>query len=162
MALTPKKISFAEAKKAGKSNKDAALAAGYSVKTAGPAGSRLAKDDDVVRLLKKKPASDVGYAPDGVKTPDAPKNWPFGIEQPAEPEPPKKLTAREFLSQVVNDLEMDEKLRLDAAKKLIEFEESKPGAAGKKEQRQKDAEKVAGRFSAGAPPRLVAACGRKV
>ena len=48
MALTGKKRLFAEALLAGKSNKEAALAAGYSPASASAAGSRLAKDKDVL------------------------------------------------------------------------------------------------------------------
>lgn len=68
----------------------------------------------------------------------------------------------EFMAAVMMDVTADAKLRLDAAKALAPFKHQKLGEGGKKEQRQKDAEKVAGRFSAGAPPRLVAAGGRKV
>lgn len=53
MALTAKKMQFAKALIAGKSNKDAALAAGYGVATASAAGSRLAKDPDVKEHLNK-------------------------------------------------------------------------------------------------------------
>lgn len=170
MALTAKKKAFADAVLAGKSHKAAAVAAGYSAKTASPAGSRLAKDPDVAAYLGKKKAPKARKAghtqADGTKASGAPKNWPFGV-QPAEPAQqadaqPKKLTAREYLSDVVNDAGADEKLRLDAAKKLIEFEEAKPAPVGKKEGQKKDAEKVASRFAPSAPPRLVAAGGRKV
>jgi phage terminase small subunit len=68
----------------------------------------------------------------------------------------------QFLIDVMNDVSADAKLRVDAAKALMPFKHQKLGEGGKKEQKQKDAEKVAGRFSAAAPPRLVAAGGRKV
>jgi phage terminase small subunit len=67
-----------------------------------------------------------------------------------------------FLAAVMNDIETDVKVRTDAAKALMPYKHARIGEGGKKEQRQKDAEKVAGRFSAGAPPKLVAAGGRKV
>ena len=54
MALTGKKRLFAEALLAGKSNKMAALAAGYSAASASAAGSRLAKDKDVLGHLQRK------------------------------------------------------------------------------------------------------------
>lgn len=165
MALTAKKKAFGDAVLAGKSNKAAAVVAGYSAKTASPAGSRLAKDPDVVAYLGKKKAPKArktGHTQaDGTKAPDAPPGWPFGVKV-EEPVTQKKMTAREYLSDVVNDVAADEKLRLDAAKKLIEFEEAKPAAVGKKEARQKDAEKTAGRFSAGAPPKLAAVGGKRV
>lgn len=53
MALTQKKLGFAKALIAGKSNKDAAIAAGYSKATAAQAGSRLAKDADVKKHIAK-------------------------------------------------------------------------------------------------------------
>ena len=56
MALTGKKRLFAEALLAGKSNKLAALAAGYSAASASAAGSRLAKDKDVLAHLARKAA----------------------------------------------------------------------------------------------------------
>ena len=67
-----------------------------------------------------------------------------------------------FLVSVMNDAGADAKLRVDAAKALMPYKHARLGEGGKKEQRQKEAEKVAGRFSAGVPPRLVAAGGRKV
>ena len=110
--------------------------------------------------------------PGGKKSADAPASWPFGTEQAADQPPskpvesapampPKQLTAREYLSQVVNDAGQDEKLRLDAAKKLIEFEEAKPAPVGKKEARQDAAKKVS-RFAPVTPPRLAVAGGRRV
>ncbi len=53
MALTSKKRAFIVAVREGASNKDAAIAAGCSPKTASSAGSRLAKDPDVIRELHK-------------------------------------------------------------------------------------------------------------
>lgn len=67
-----------------------------------------------------------------------------------------------FLRSIMNDEGSDSKLRVDAAKALLPFVHQKLGEGGKKEQRQKDAESVAGRFSSAAPPKLVAAGGRKV
>lgn len=169
MALTAKKRAFADAVLAGKSHKEAACAAGYSAKTASPAGSRLAKDPDVAAYLVKhrgKKARKTGHTlPNGQKAADAPKNWPFGAQPPAPPPPPelpKVLTAREYLSQVMNNVEVDEKLRIDAAKKLIDFEEAKPAPVGKKAAQDAEAKKRAGRFSPGAPPKLAAVGGRKV
>jgi len=46
MALTGKKQKFAEAKAKGLSNKDAAIAAGYSASSAAAQGSRLTKDPE--------------------------------------------------------------------------------------------------------------------
>src|SRR5690606_12974202 len=51
MALTPKKRRFIDAIRGGASNRDAAIAAGCPEKSASAAGSRLAKDPDVVNEL---------------------------------------------------------------------------------------------------------------
>ncbi|WP_083233123.1 terminase small subunit [Pseudomonas graminis] len=51
MALTPKKRAFADALRGGASNKEAAIAAGYSASSASAAGSRLAKDPHVLAEL---------------------------------------------------------------------------------------------------------------
>ena len=109
--------------------------------------------------------------PNGQKAPDAPAGWPFGTVPPAAPaaapatpaaESAKRLTAREYLSALVNDAGADEKLRLDAAKRLIEFEEPKPAPMGKKEARAEAAKKVGSKFAATAPPKLVVANGSRV
>ena len=52
--------------------------------------------------------------------------------------------------------------RVDAAKALMPYIHARKGEAGKKEQRNEAAKGVAGRFSTAAPPRLVAAGGKKV
>jgi phage terminase small subunit len=67
-----------------------------------------------------------------------------------------------FLAAVMNDAGTDVKVRTDAAKALMPYKHQKLGEGGKKEQRQADAQKVAGRFSAAAPPKLIAAGGKKV
>jgi phage terminase small subunit len=69
---------------------------------------------------------------------------------------------KEFLSSLMNDARADVKLRFEAAKALMPFVHAKIGEVGKKDQKQNDAQKVAGRFTASAPPKLVAAGGRKV
>ena len=157
MALKGKKKVFADAVLSGKSNKEAAIAAGLSAKTASQAGSRLVKDKEVAAYLAVKRGEPVAaahaYVESGFKTAAAPENWPFGRERPPEPEAPKRLTGEEYLQQVVNDLAQDVKYRLDAAKKLIEYEKGKPAPMGKKEAKAEAAKKVAGsRFSAGRAP----------
>lgn len=67
-----------------------------------------------------------------------------------------------FLRAVMNDSGSEAKLRVDAAKALMPFVHQKLGEGGKKEQKDAAAKKVAGRFTAAAPPKLVAAGGKKV
>ncbi|NMF98397.1 hypothetical protein GPA27_13480 [Aromatoleum toluolicum] len=53
-------------------------------------------------------------------------------------------------------------LQVRAAIAAVQYTHPKVGEGGKKEQRQADAQKVAGRFAPAAPPKLVAAGGKKV
>lgn len=95
-----------------------------------------------------------------------------GGARPGAGRPPKEPTIlqlaatyddpEKFLRAVMNDSMSEAKLRVDAAKALMPYIHAKKGEVGKKDQRQADANKVAGRFSAAMPPKLVAAGGRKV
>lgn len=65
-----------------------------------------------------------------------------------------------FLLALMNDLEADVKLRVDAAKALMPFIHQKIGEGGKKDEQQNAAKRAgAGKFSAAAPPRLVSSRG---
>ena len=155
MALTGKKRLFAEALLAGKSNKEAALAAGYSAASASAAGSRLAKDKDVVAHQQRKAAA-AKKPKEAAPTPEA---------QPGSFDLSQALTHRDpraFLLAAMNDAELEPKLRIDAAKALMPFEFAKKGEGGKKEQQADAAKKVASRFAPAAPPKLAAANGKKV
>lgn len=136
MALTGKKRLFAEALLAGKSNKVAALAAGYSAASASAAGSRLAKDKDVLAHLQRKAqvAETPAQAPAGAGAPPG----SFDLSQALAHRDP-----RAFLLAAMNDVLLEPKLRIDAAKALMPFEFAKKGEGGKKEQ-QADAAKQAG------------------
>lgn len=136
MALTGRKRLFADAVLAGKSNKDAAIAAGYSVATASAAGSRLVKDEQVsAYLTAHRAAQKKGEAP--------PDNRPkFDLSQALAHKDP-----RAFLLAAMNDTELEPKLRIDAAKALMPFEFAKKGEGGKKEQQAEAAKQAgAGRF----------------
>ncbi|TDS82622.1 terminase small subunit [Comamonas sp. JUb58] len=136
MALTGKKRLFANAVLAGKSNKEAAIAAGYSPATASAAGSRLVKDAEVAEHLQKhKKAKETGEAPPA----DRPS---FDLSQAMAHKDP-----RAFLLAAMNDVELEPKLRIDAAKALMPFEFAKMGETGKKDAKQAAAEKAGtGRF----------------
>ncbi|GLC92326.1 hypothetical protein Tamer19_17340 [Cupriavidus sp. TA19] len=162
MALTGKKLKFAEAKARGLSNKQAAIDAGYSAGTAAAAGSRLAKDADVLaHLARKSKAGTARKAAPPAKA--APKAKPvrepesldedaavaaFNWEQATQYSDPKA-----FLKAVMNDDLTEPKLRVFAAKELMPYFHRKLGDAGKKEDRADAAKKAAsGRFAAAAPP----------
>jgi phage terminase small subunit len=151
MALTGKKKAFADAVLAGFSNKEAAIKAGYSAATASAAGSRLVKDPRIVvyvamaRETKEKGAAD---------EPEMPK---FGIGAVLQYSDPKA-----FLLAAINDPDIEPKERINAAKALLPIFHGKVAEAGKKAGQDAAAKKVASRFATAAPPKLVAAGGKKV
>lgn len=159
MALTGKKRAFADAVLAGLSNKDAAIAAGYSAATASAAGSRLVKDAAVVQYLaeRKKEVRKRAAGKPAAPPPKLPERDAFDLDALLHYSDPKA-----FLRAVMNEPKCDIKFRVDAAKSLMPFEHQKKGEGGKKEQQAADAAKVASKFAAGAPPRLAANGGKKV
>ena len=126
------------------------------------------------KAAPKAPAGPAGFTgADGRKTADAPPGWPFGTESPPAPPPPpaqppapqqdlSELTPLDFLLEVMRDASEDVRLRIQAAQLAAPYVHTKKGDVGKKEQQKEAAGKVAGRFSAGAPPRLAAAGGKKL
>lgn len=157
MALTGKKRLFADALSAGKSNKEAALAAGYSAATASAAGSRLAKDKDVLDHLARKAAKSakVAASPDQVED----ESVAFDLASALSHKDP-----RAFLLAAMNDVALEPRLRIDAAKALMPFEFAKKGeSSGKKEEAAAKAKAAAaGKFGRREPPKLVAAGGKPV
>jgi phage terminase small subunit len=178
MALTSKKRAFIVAVREGASNKDAAIAAGCSPKTASAAGSRLAKDVDVVLELRKlnalfpvdgnvktdvkapvkatraktsprEPKHAGGYIPKALRQPQVP------VEQhdPEEGFGRVYTDPKDYLLDDMNDPLLDRKDRRDAAKALMPFLHARKGEGGKKEERQDAAKKAgAGKFGAAPPP----------
>lgn len=143
MALTPRKRRFVDALGRGASNKEAAIEAGYSPATAGPAGSRLAKDADVLAELARR-----------AKPKDAGVNTEALDVKP--PAPPVEDDPQAYLLDLMNDGEVDTKLRLDAAKALMPYMHVRKGEAGKKAGRADAAKSAAtGRFGQGAAPKVV-------
>ncbi|MDR5881111.1 terminase small subunit [Caballeronia sp. LZ032] len=173
MALTAKKRLFADAVLAGKSNKDAAVEAGYSVKTASAAGSRLVKDRDVASYLAERRKKGAAKAPRAQKAAAAAEDASGSAEDEAMAGAALAagfdLTAmthfsdpKQFLLAAMNDGRTEPRLRVTAAQVLMPFVHQKLGEGGKKEARDEAAKKVASRFAPGAPPKLVANGGKKV
>lgn len=163
MALTGKKLLFADAVLAGKTNKEAAIIAGYSAKTASPAGSRLVKDKQVAAYLAIHRAQAESAAGE-VAQPAQPAQPAPAPTEPEKPKPTFDLgkaiqhtDPKNFLIAAMNDIELGEKLRIDAAKALMPFMHAKKGESGKKEDAAAAAAKAgnSGRFASGAPPKLV-------
>jgi phage terminase small subunit len=71
-----------------------------------------------------------------------------------DPRPTLELIAKGLLEVSVSQQK--------ALTALLPYVHTKKGEGGKKERRQEDAKKVAGRFSAAAPPKLAAVGGKKV
>lgn len=158
MALTGRKQRFADAVLAGKTNKEAAIEAGLSAKTAAQAGARLVKDKDVVAYMAKCKKDKSKPAKEQVTAKQANNPAPtFDLNSALQHADPKA-----FLLAAMNDFDLDPKQRIEAAKALLPFMHKKLGEGGKKEQQDEAAKKVAGRFGAAAPPKLVAAGGKKV
>lgn len=152
MALTGKKRGFADAVMAGKSNKDAAIDAGYSPATASAAGSRLVKDKDVVAYIKARKKSAKNPAP-------AADSGESGRDLDADL---RYSDPKQFLIDAMNATDEIPRHQIEAAKALLPFMHQKLGEGGKKEQQKEAANKVASRFAPAAPPKLVAAGGKKV
>ncbi|WP_137923942.1 terminase small subunit [Cupriavidus sp. 2SB] len=171
MALTGKKQKFAVAKGKGASNKDAAVEAGYSAASAASAGSRLAKDPDVLAYLERKtkakaPKKPPPAAKAASKEPVAPRETEaLGDEAEEFSSIWERSTQfsdpKAFLKAAMNDDSTEPKLRVFAANALMPYFHRKLGDTGKKEQAAADAKKP-GRFEPSAPPKLVAAGGKKV
>lgn len=164
MALTGKKRAFADAVLAGRSNKDAAIEAGYSAATASAAGSRLVKDPDVKACLERRRGQ-------AAATPAQPA---VGVH--LEPQPHggalKRSTAEsvkieegdmlQLLKNVAMGLTEATNTQVRAAIAAVQYTHQKLGEGGKKEARG-DAAKVAatGRFGAPPPPPRLVVGGKK-
>ena len=151
MALTAKKRLFADAVLAGKANKDAAIAAGYSAATASAAGSRLVKDKDVALYLAAQRIQQEAK-PDPAEKPAADRAPPPGFDLDAMT---SFTDPKAFLIAAMNDGRTEPKLRVDAAKALMPFVHAKIGETGKKDAKGEAAKKAASKFAALAAPKLV-------
>lgn len=112
-----------------------------------------------------------GYAPDGVKTPDAPAGWPFGTEPAKEPtkevdpenddgltdEQRAGLSPLDYLLAVMRSPDASKSARLQAAIQAAPYVHAKPAPAAKKEAAAAKAKEAgAGKFKqAPAPLKLV-------
>lgn len=96
-----------------------------------------------------------------------------GGARPGAGRPPKEPTILEvaatykdplkFLEAVMNDSQTDAKMRVDAAKAMLPYVHQKLGEGGKKDAAADAAKKAAsGKFAPSAPPKLVAAGGKRV
>lgn len=152
MALTDKKRRFVDALLSGATNREAAIAAGYSEKTASQAGSKLAKDPDVLaevgRRLKQKQASSSEVKPSRKVKAERPQEQHADELSLTETDDP-----RAFLTELMNSEGADMRMRLEAAKTLMPYVHGKVADQGKKEQKAEAAKQVGkGKYSQGKPP----------
>ncbi|MBA1299383.1 MULTISPECIES: terminase small subunit [Pseudomonas] len=141
MALTNKKRRFVESKAGGASNREAAEAAGYAAASASAAGSRLAKDPDVVAALKKlKAGQNVKGSAAAAETVDGP------IEGDGEDlaELPNTDDPLVWLLALMNEPKAKIFDRRNAAQSALPYFHGKKSGMGKKEQKLEDAAKVGG------------------
>ncbi|EIS2496864.1 terminase small subunit [Escherichia coli] len=129
--LTTQKRKFALALMSGKNKTASAIAAGYSAKTARVKGSQPDENNPEM-------------PPSAVMSP--------GIEYMEDglPDPVKAMGRL-----LVENINTDPRLALDAAYKLAQFTHHKKGDAGKKSAKGDAAKKAANRFAVPPPPRLV-------
>lgn len=143
MALTGKKRVFADAVLAGRSNKDAAIEAGYSAATASAAGSRLVKELPVAAYITSRRAAPAAAPAASAKSPVLPSD-----DEEADPlNGARYVDPKDFLGAAMNAPELEMRQRIDCAKALMPFTHQKLGEGGKKDQKQAAAEKAStGKF----------------
>lgn len=161
MALTAKSKAFAQAVVDGMSNKDAAISAGYSEKTAMQQGSKLAKLPEVIAYIAKLKADKKLTSTDEKLTSSKPKptaNVQVVKVEKIESGPEQahgqfvgrdeisrgaKDDPLEYLKSVWTDEGEDPKLRLDAAKAAMPYIHGKVAEKGKKETKADEAKAAA-------------------
>ncbi len=163
--LTAQKRKFAIALMSGMSQKDAAIKAGYSEKSARSKGSQLAKDPEVIAFIarKKKEVVETDEAPTyGKKVYTAAVNSTDHNTDHIAPlqHPPVNGSFDDplkFLMAVMNDGTEDIDIRKDAAKAMLPYMHPKKGETGKKDARNAAAKAAVGtsKFGAMSPPKLV-------
>ena len=168
MAFTDKKRRFVLALQSGMGGAKAAIHAGYSENGAKVAASRLMRDKDVLAALERgenvnpevnKPDAQSQPVPDPADTHQdqdyvaageavAELLSKFGQQAPVLTKDPMVV-----LTQFMNDLNQDPKLRAEAAKALLPYHHGKVAEQGKKGAQKDAAMKAAGgKFGRPAPP----------
>lgn len=144
MALTEQMKKFAQAKmKTGEdgrqlSNKQAAIEAGYSEKSAGSKGSQLAQNPEVLTYLD-------GLLKSGGEGVALLESMPLGEAAiQAETKEMESVTnSLEFLKSIYKNPRMERKVRIEAAKAALPYEFGKVGEMGIKDGREAAAGVVA-------------------
>ena len=168
MALTAKGKAFAQAVADGMSNKDAAISAGYSEKTAAQQGSKLSKNPEIIAYIEKLTSAKKLTSKSKKLTP---QNEQLNSEKPKQsnlvqvvkvekiesgpeqahgqfvgrdeiaigaPEDPL-----EYLKSVWMDEKQDEELRVACAKAALPYVHGKVADKGKKQTKAEEAQAAA-------------------
>lgn len=150
MALTGKKQKFADAVFAGFSNKESAIRAGYSEASAGPAGSRLVKDADIVAYLEKKRAA----ANVATGTPTKAREQAGSKAAPPPPNVSDETDPLEFLRGVMSGRIDANITQVKAATAMLPYSHKRLGETSKKEEKEQAATDAAtGRYAPRTGPR---------
>lgn len=143
MALTAKKKAFAQAKHDGANNKKAAILAGCSPETASQAGSRMAKDTDVISHIEwLASVKDVNNNVKGVNSDVKAEPKPIVTQKYIETAQ-NRTDPLKFLEEIWTDPVEDMKLRMDAAKAALPYFHGKVAEKGKKETKADEAKAAA-------------------
>ena len=145
MALTAKMKAFAQAVVDGLSNKDAAISAGYSEKSAMQQGSKLANNPEIIAYIdqfksvkKLTPKSEkLTLKKPKVNSVDSGEN-----DNPLDDENYAKDDPLQFLLDVMNKSD-DMFMRVNAAKAALPYVHGKVADKGKKETKAEEAKKAA-------------------
>ena len=138
MALTAKMKAFAQAVVDGLSNKDAAISAGYSEKSAMQQGSKLAKIPEVIAYIDQfKSVKKLTSKKPKVNSVDNGEN-----DNPLDEENYAKDDPLQFLLDVMNKSD-DMFMRVNAAKAALPYVHGKVADKGKKEAKAEEAKKAA-------------------
>ena len=155
MALTAKSKAFAQAVVDGMSNKDAAISAGYSEKTAMQQGSKLAKLPEVIAYIEKLTSTDEKLTSQKPKQnanvqvvkvekiesgPEQVRGQFVGRDEIAIGSHEDPL---EYLKSVWMDKRQDEELRVACAKAALPYVHGKVADKGKKETKTDEAKAAA-------------------
>ncbi|MBH8305876.1 terminase small subunit [Acinetobacter baumannii] len=136
MALTEKMEKFALAIVDGKTNKEAAISAGYAEKTASAAGARLAKEPEIIVYIEMLKAQKEGRSLTSnspkVKPKDTPENSGED-ENPIEEFQFEGDDPLEFLTKVMSFNGNKLNIRMQAAMALMPYKHGKVAEKGKKQ-----------------------------
>lgn len=139
--LTKKQRAFVVNKVAGVANRDAAIAAGYSVAGAAVAADKLMRNPAIRTAIKATTKDQASAAPS---------------DKPAMPRD-RYDDPMAFLQDVMNHDGLPIAMRADAAKQLLPYQHARLGEKGKKESKKENAREASrgGKFSIPkAPPTL--------